>query len=345
MRSITTLSQPTRIPPQLLRHAVNVGSNHPRPSQTPLLHGTNRPDRPLKAQVGIRDHWKKEDGPLQTTLRDLEGLIGHSVVIEPEWPLIVAELDSFYEDKNNLIAIVAGCVQAWAKSMMELLEDPAHADWTDTLLEKIPVRMRVYVEVAGSASAATAWSEQRDGFVLSLPKKTVYQPAELFPVFRGGLLPCFEVKKKPQLPVRQADSGAADEWEGVEVDATTGTAQVAQAPRASYAPAAARPKVEFLPNMASLPRPDQLFLQPPYYLSLIHGHHQIELHCSHSPTLELLAEYLKRWCRINHADTRNASLLPHCQTTSCPSLTAVVCAAPRRLRDSPPVALWPRRAL
>lgn len=286
----------------------------PRLSQIPLLHGTNRPHRPLKAQVGIRDHWKKEDGPLQTTLRDLEGLLGHSVVIEPEWPLIVAELDSFYEDKNNLIAIVAGCVQAWAKSMMELLEDPAHADWTDTLLEKIPVRMRVFVEVAASASAATAWSEQRDGFVVSLPKKTVYQPAELFPVFRGGLLPCFEVKKKPQLPVRKAETGAADDWEGVEVDATTGTAQVAQAPRASYAPAASRPKAEFLPNMASMPRPDQLFLQPPYHLSLIHGHHQIELHCSHSPTLELLAEYLKRWCRINHADTRNACLLPPCQT-------------------------------
>ncbi|KAK4156635.1 hypothetical protein C8A00DRAFT_30488 [Chaetomidium leptoderma] len=257
------------------------------------------PSLPLKAQVGVRDHWTKADGPLQTSLSDLEALLGHTVAIEPEWPLLVAALDAFYADKTNLVAVVAGCVQAWAKSMTELLEDPVNEDWTEKVLEKVPVRMRVFVEVAAaSTTAATAWSEPRDGFVVSLPKKQVYQPAELFPVFRGDLLACFDVKKKPQLPERKA-GGAADDWEGVEVDMATGKAQVMEA-----APPK-RAKVEFLPDVASLPRPEQLLLQPPYHLTLVHGHQNIELHCSHSPSLQLLADYLKRWCRVNHADTRN----------------------------------------
>jgi hypothetical protein len=257
--------------------------------------------RPLKAQVGIRDHWTKEDSPVQTSLRELQELLGHAVVVEPEWQLLVAELDTFYADKTNLVVVVAGCVQAWAKSMIELLEDAAHEAWTEKVLEKVPVRMRVFVEVADSAQAATAWSEQRDGFVVSLPKKQVYQPAELFPVFRGELLACFDVKKKPQLPERKA-AGSADDWEGVEVDTVTGKAEVVNPLKSVQT---SRPKVEFMPDVASLPRPDQLFLQPPYHLSLVHGHQQVELHCSHSPTLEFLAAYLKRWCRVNHADTRN----------------------------------------
>jgi hypothetical protein len=187
---------------------------------------------------------------------------------------------------------------------MELLEDSAHEAWTDKVLEKVPVRMQVFVEVASSDKASTAWSEKRGGFVVSLPKKQVYQPAELFPVFRGDLLACFDERKKPQLPVKKA-AGGADDWEDVEVSAAPGKAAVVEAPLALRP--SPRAKVEFLPDVASLPRPDQLLLQPPYHLSLINGHQQIELQCSHSPSLQLLADYLKRWCRVNHADTRNVS--------------------------------------
>jgi len=209
--------------------------------------------------------------------------------------------------------------------MTELLEDEAHEAWTEKVLEKVPVRMRVFVEVANSDKAATAWLEQRGGFVVSLPNKTqIRQPAELFPVFREELLACFDEVKKTQLPERNA-AGDAEDWEGVEVDRAT-TVKVEQK--------SARPKVEFLPDVASLPRPDQLLLKPPYHLSLIQGHQQIELHCSHSPTLKLLAEYLKRWCRVNHADSRNV--------WSCSDYTGVLkmltfVLATRRPGDTPSV--------
>ncbi|KAJ4297393.1 hypothetical protein N0V88_004314 [Collariella sp. IMI 366227] len=234
--------------------------------------------------------------PLQTALSrppfgELEGILGHKVVIDPEWQLIVAELDKFYEDKTNMIAVITNCVQAWVKSMMELLEDSAHEAWANQVLDKVPVRMQVFVEVAPDAEAATSWSDQQGGFVVTLPKKAVHHPAELFPTFRGNLLSCFEVKKKPQLPAKTA---AADREEVMQTSTT-----------AHQLPA--RSKVEFMPSAASLPRPDLLFLQPPYHLTMTSSHKSVELHCSHSPTLEMIAEYFKRWCRVNHADTRNVS--------------------------------------
>lgn len=295
---------------------------------------------PLKAQIGIRDHWSKPDGALQTALRSLQDLLGHDVVIEPEWPLLVTELDSFYADKSNLVAVVAGCVQAWAKSLTELLDDAAHEAWTEKVLEKVPVRMQVFVEVAASDKAATAWSEQRGGFVVSLPKKQVYQPAELFPVFRGDLLACFEEAKQTSLPERKAaEAAAADDWAGVEVDTATGKAEVIEAPKSSQV-LPARAKIEFLPSVESLPRPDQLLLQPPYHLTMSVGHREIELQCSHSPSLQLLADYLKRWCRINHADTRSVSHDSLRNWRVLSMLTAIAAAC--RCRHTASIGVWPR---
>ncbi|KAL1837816.1 hypothetical protein VTJ49DRAFT_3381 [Mycothermus thermophilus] len=259
---------------------------------------------PLKAKLGIREHWTKEDSPVQQALRGLQELLGHEVVIDPEWPLIVATLDPLYQDKTNLVAVVAGCVQAWAKSMAELLDNSANETWTEQVLEKVSVRLRAFVEVSSSDQASTSWSEERDGFVISLPKKTVVQPAQLFPVFQGGLLVCFDKPKQPQ-PLAERD------WEGVEVvDDATGEAEVViregpPAPSSKPAPTTRSNKVEFLPNVASLPRPDELLLRPPYHLTLSHAGDRIELQCSHSPTLKVLAEYLKKWCRTNHNDSRN----------------------------------------
>lgn len=261
-------------------------------------------------------------------------------MVEPEWPLLITELDAFYANKTNLVVVIAGCVQTWARSMTALLDDSAHEAWTEKVLDKVPVRMRVFVDVASSAKAATAWSEERGGFVIGLPRKQVYQPAELFPVFQGDLLACFDVAKEPQLPVRKAAAGA-DDWEGVEVDTATGKVQVetVETPKGSGLETPARAKVEFLPNVASLPRPDQLFLKPPYHLTLLHGHQQIELHCSHSPTLQLLAEYFKRWCRVNHADTRNVCCRAF-QTFGLSRLLTTTPAASRCAGEAPSVCLW-----
>lgn len=87
---------------------------------------------------------------MQKSLQELNELLGHTASVDPEWPQLLAELDSLYADKNNFVTIIAGCVQTWAKSLMELLEDTAHEEWTETLVERTAEAgslLRVFLEV------------------------------------------------------------------------------------------------------------------------------------------------------------------------------------------------------
>ena len=263
---------------------------------------------------------------MKSSFKALQQVLGYEVVVEPEWQLLVAELDDCYEDKGHLVAVVAGCVLVWAKSITELLEDAEHEGWTETVLEKTKsaARLRLYVEVESSASssnsekASTTWSEQRTGFVVILSKKEVLQPAELFPVFRGNLLACFDGTRKTMKEASSeggAAAGAGDDWADIKVDSVTGGAQVVekehhQAPTVPVG-GKSKSKVEFLPTVASLPRPDELFLRPPYHLVVTGSHGgEIEIQGSHSPSLQLIADYFKRWCRVNPHDTRNVRQPP-----------------------------------
>ncbi|KAH7347658.1 hypothetical protein B0T11DRAFT_143399 [Plectosphaerella cucumerina] len=256
---------------------------------------------PLKVQIGIRDHWAAESSPPQTSLKKLAAVLGQAVVVDPEWQLLLNELGEFYADKLNFVQAVAGCVEVFANSATELLEDEAaHEQWIETLLEKTKTRsqLRLFLETSKSTDALMSWSEQRCAFVVQLPKKQILFSSELYPSFRGGLLECFGVKGT------QTSGGpaAADDWADVEVDETTGKPAVSEtiAPRLQQ-PAAA----EYLPSWESLPRPDELLLKPPYHLILGAGAGQISIECSHSPSLKLLSDYLKRWCRVNHNDSRS----------------------------------------
>jgi len=221
--------------------------------------------------------------------------------------------------------------------MTELLDDSAHEDWTEAVLEKSKYgRLRLFLEVSTSGEAATMWSDQRSGFVLNLPKKRLFQPAELFPIFRGELLTCFQAKKTP-VSARQGVS-AADEWADVKLDTATGKPEVIEKMSTSSLPTA-RTTVEFLPNALSLPRPDELFLRPPYHLTLVPGGSELEIQCSHSPTLKVIAGYLERWCRVNHHDTREVSLDLFANDSHSDQTLTASFAATGRSSDAPPIRL------
>lgn len=112
--------------------------------------------RPLKVQISIRDYWAKEDSSLQKSVRDLNELLGQTATIDPEWPQLLAELDKFYADKSSFVTAVAGCVQAWVKSLAEVLEDTEHEEWAETLVERTTAagsRLRVFPEVGNHLSS------------------------------------------------------------------------------------------------------------------------------------------------------------------------------------------------
>lgn len=277
--------------------------------------------------------------------------MGYPVKIDPEWVQLLGDLDKVYADKQSLATAVAGCVELWCKVFTELLEgadnaDAAQQEWAETLVDRLEphIGMRLFVTVTGSDATlpivtepGTAWSEDRSSFLLYLPhKRAVTVPGEFAAVYRGDLLNCFKEKKPaaPSLAVRSAAAAAAaasggDDWADVEMDAATGKAAIVEAAPKSYAssavpttsssaPEATIPKLEYLPSLESLPRPDELFLRPPYHIIVAdYGKKKIVIQGSHSPSLRLLGEYMKRWCRLNHQDSRNPPAVEVQYNQSC----------------------------
>lgn len=101
-------------------------------------------------KVAIRDHWSNEGCPLQQTLKSLQEILGIEVDVNPEWQLLLAELEAEYPDNGDLVAAVAGTVDTWCKAATELLEDAVNEEWTEALLEKLKStwsRLRLLIEV------------------------------------------------------------------------------------------------------------------------------------------------------------------------------------------------------
>jgi hypothetical protein len=173
------------------------------------------------------------------------------------------------------------------------------------------------VKVSNHEISATSWSKERIGFIIALPKGPILPTLVMESQFKGDLLECFNERSTStaSLPDHTISS---DDWADVSVD-TGGTPAVSitRQPR----PVLEEQEVHAVPRIDILPRPDELLQKPPYHLTVsaggtlvglnrVAGGRQtfVEVQCSHSPSLQFLADYLKKWCRVNHHDSRQVKL-------------------------------------
>ncbi|KAK7931754.1 hypothetical protein PG985_002466 [Apiospora marii] len=270
------------------------------------------PDLPLKVRVGIRDSWSSEDAPVRQSLKKLREILGLDVAVEPEWPLLVAAIDDdAYPDKQTLVPAVAQCVRVLCDVLAAVLQDEeANEEWIETLLERAGGLLRLFLEVQSSKTEGLrlTWSNDRNGFVVTLPRGQMPYLTELESVLRGQLLNCFKTDSGTSQSTTLASrpAAAADDWADVSLDTTTGKAAVVETAREGdrdgrtrYGPPA-KAAYDVLPDCSTLARPDDLLLKPPYHLVVYdRDSSEVEIHCSHSPSLQLLSDYLKKWCRVN----------------------------------------------
>ncbi|KAI0597099.1 hypothetical protein F4775DRAFT_265945 [Biscogniauxia sp. FL1348] len=246
---------------------------------------------PLRVQVGLRDSWKSDDAPVQKARASLKQLVGVDVEVEPDWHLLLTDLDSYYPDKSTFVPSVAACVQAWCESLSAIVDDEANEQWSEVLIERIKGRLKVFVTVSASEEMALSWSEERTGFLLALPRGPIPTYMKMEALFKGALLSCFTEKTTRVV-------ANADDWADISVD-KTGKPDVVDA-ATTWSIKMPNQELDTLPHISLLPRPDDLLLNPPYHLVVYsRGQSSVEIQCSHSPTLQLLSEYLKKWCRTN----------------------------------------------
>lgn len=171
-------------------------------------------------------------------------------------------------------------------------------------MANISIRHR---KVSGSEEPAITWSQDRRGFVLGLPKGHMPPLTEMESLFKGEILECFK-GSTPLTPLAQRPA-PLDDWADLAKDIATVKPAIADEPTAKPSSQGAQRRVYTLPSVEILARPDELLLKPPYHLTVTNADSLgVEVQCSHSPTLRLLADYLKKWCRTNHQDSRNVSM-------------------------------------
>ncbi|KAI1148178.1 hypothetical protein F4825DRAFT_454750 [Nemania diffusa] len=267
---------------------------------------------PIKIQVGVRDSWENTDAPVQKAIRALKDVVGIRVTANPEWPLLHTELGAFYPDKALLVPSVAAAVEACCTVLSALADDDANAEWADELLERTESHMRILVEVSNSRELDISWSAQQRGIIIALPKSAVPSQSYMRSFFAGSLLKLFSSNatlSPSSLTSRAAEPAAVDDWADIAVDNRTGTAGVVEIPQRHPATSSTLEPAEaavsdVIPDVETVPRPDDLLLRPPYHLTVYGGGKAfMEVQCSHSATLQFLSDYLVKWSRTNHNNT------------------------------------------
>ncbi|KAL1407864.1 hypothetical protein Q8F55_007300 [Vanrija albida] len=248
---------------------------------------------PLKVRMGIRDEWDSPNCELRTALGNVAGTLGTVPEIKPDWSVLVAALEGPYGDVGRIVPGVAGLVTAWVHALADLIADKEHEAWAETLLEKMHGSdLKVLLNVSpdpNSTDPVTKWTEQH-AFELTLPQKESANPRATRPLNKAALLAVWDVGQ-PASAEDDDEPGWARVTTEVTEDAPAATA------RSSTAVAPAAPG--YIPSLATFPRPEQLLQRAPYHLIVSWGS-TIEIQGTHSPSLEFIAAYLKKWCRSDH---------------------------------------------
>ncbi|KAK0384348.1 hypothetical protein NLU13_8435 [Sarocladium strictum] len=244
---------------------------------------------PLKVKLGLRTHWDPPTCPAAKALQKLRDNLGVSLTCNPEWPIIVAELRPIYDERGiDLVASIAGLVHGLCEAVAELVEDET---WADALWDKLgdaPRTLSVFPEVPANPleRPRARWDTQRGGIVLDIPRSAIATPLEYVPALQEDLRTAFDAKQDPaQLPEIEDAVLVGSAFQDLSLQPTT----------------TSHPTIQYLPDASSLPRPDELLQQPPYHMIVRSmGEHRLDVECTHSPSLKVLATYLQRWCRTNH---------------------------------------------
>ncbi|KAJ4159794.1 uncharacterized protein LMH87_007736 [Akanthomyces muscarius] len=242
---------------------------------------------PLKARVTVRDLWESESSDAQKALRSVQETVGWPVRCNPDFAILLEGLQSAYQDAGEFVTVVAALIRIWCQELDSLLSDAANEEWAEKFLENIGETgiktITLLVNIGKPGVAGTTWSSSSSTFTLALPSTRITFAPDHAAELRADIFGVFEAKESP----------APDGW------ADLGDPRLSLPARGADSIVAPVPAkgATFLPTLNDVPRPDVLQLQPPYRLIVYDRGSCIEVQCSHSPSLELLAGYLEKWCR------------------------------------------------
>ena len=140
----------------------------------------------------------------------------------------------------------------------------------------------------------TAWEKAASTFIIFLPQSS--PPYEASQTCLSSDLDQLFHPASNEIP----KLGVAEETQNIVAERSSG--DVVSLGRFKSAPS---PPAKSLPSLNALQRPDVLFpQQAPYHMTVKLGRTTITVQGSHQPSLELLANYLKKWINTRMVDFR-----------------------------------------
>jgi len=137
----------------------------------------------------------------------------------------------------------------------------------------------------------TAWQEDKLIFVISLPNADPVPASTVLAGFSSDFLSLFTAS--PQAPTTTATAPEDPEDPEAWAELSLPEAHTVAPPRT-----ATDVGEDALPELAMIPRPEELLKKPPYWIVVRQeGRARVMIQGSHTPSLACLEAYLKRWCR------------------------------------------------
>lgn len=138
-------------------------------------------------------------------------------------------------------------------------------------------------------------------FVVALPKAKLPYEATINAGFASDLLALFTASPVmlPTAPGNGPSAAGEDTEDWADLDLGSHDSHVitpSRSKQTSANPSGSEP--DFLPELATILRPEELTRQPPYIMVVRQeGRTRVVVQASHAPSLVCLDEYLRRWCR------------------------------------------------
>ncbi|KAG6916042.1 hypothetical protein DXG01_008666 [Tephrocybe rancida] len=268
---------------------------------------------PLKIRVDIRDLWDSPKSDVHASIASLKETLGHRIEPIVQWPILWNELKDRFPDKSTFIPSIARIVNSWYARLLWRLDSDNFPEWTEELLAVLSDgRKHLVIEPSPPPHnrPRTSWNTKAASFYLGLPKIEPPPNAKVVAAFDQDF---------DNLFVQGGASGPADEgWDDVAAEPGSASHDSASEPRRTVTVHTvgdasqineAGPKIDRLPGLGELPRPNELFAQSaPYILTLDMGN-PLVVRCSHEATLELLSGYLNRHGKLNVIDSMKRNVL------------------------------------
>ncbi|KIM31283.1 hypothetical protein M408DRAFT_21345 [Serendipita vermifera MAFF 305830] len=243
---------------------------------------------PLAIRVGLRDAYDSPNSHIQTSLKSLNAVIGYDITLEIAWVDLWNDLQGKFDDKATFVPTITSAVATWLKITEDLLE--SSEQFQELFMNKMErLRKALFVQIWDGKLPKTEFV-RGELLTLFLPKGNPSEFRSISSRIGADLETAFSGKKAAVSHPATSPEVTQDDF----VDVSPAKEVVKSANH-----------VRSLPTVATLPRPDNLFVTLlPYTVILRRTGGGIDIESSHQPTLELIVEYFKRHARKNLNDSR-----------------------------------------